>query len=318
MAKPNRPQSLIFFYLLVVYILIQFFWWAYMIMDLNVELTNLQNSIAPNEKSAANYRRKLIMIIGEGSVFIVVLGLAVAKIQKAYKKEMDLANQQKNFLLSITHELKSPLTSIGLYLQTIQKRKLTPEKQEEIISRTLNDTNRLKVLVEKILTATRIDSSNFSIHMENTNVSKLSIESLQVLQETIGSHHQNIFNIDPDIYWKTDTLAFESILANLYENAVKYSPQNSNITVVLKLHQEKLKLSVIDQGTGIPHTYKTQVFEKFYRQGQEDTRKTKGTGLGLYIVKKLTQLLNGNIKITDNTSKGSIFTATFNTKEINE
>ena len=107
-------------------------------------------------------------------------------------------------------------------------------------------------------------------------------------------------------------MAFSSIVINLIENALKYSDQNSNILVALGLKSEGIVLVVKDEGSGISDEDKSKVFDKFYRGNDELRRKTKGTGLGLYIVKYLVSKHNGSILIKDNSPKGSIFEVTFN------
>ncbi|MES2395124.1 MAG: ATP-binding protein, partial [Bacteroidota bacterium] len=118
--------------------------------------------------------------------------------------------------------------------------------------------------------------------------------------------------IEPNIYMDIDRTNFPSIILNLFENAVKYSPEDSTIVVSLKKQNQKIILSVADQGIGISDKEKETIFQRFYRSGNEETRKTKGTGLGLYIVDYLVKQHNGTINVKNNTPKGSVFEAIFN------
>ena len=314
-----RSKSLIIFYILVAYIMVQFGWWAYMMIDLNTlvyeqqaEIALLQDPSAATAEVNQQLRSKVWMIAGEGIVFILILVLGILRIQRAFRKEVNLANQQRNFLLSVTHELKSPIASAKLYLQTLLKRKdITEEKREEIIRKTIKDTERLTSLVENILTATKIDNSSYPLHLEETNVSELVQSVVNDAVETVGQNHPTSLEVADNVKLKVDTLAFTSMLLNLYENAVKYSPEGGEIKVSLKEKEGKWVLAVADQGIGITRNDAERIFDKFFRVGSEDTRQTKGTGLGLYIVKHLMHLHNGEIHLSRNQPKGSVFALVF-------
>lgn len=109
----------------------------------------------------------------------------------------------------------------------------------------------------------------------------------------------------------TDVVGFTSVVINLLENAIKYSGEEGEVNVALNEDSANVFLSVTDTGIGIGDADKTKVFDKFYRVGNEDTRKTKGTGLGLYIVKRMVEIGNGEITISDNQPRGTIFNLRF-------
>jgi two-component system phosphate regulon sensor histidine kinase PhoR len=320
-AKKSRP--LFVFYVLVVYIFIQFSWWTYSMFQANNEISRLKTEInllkgesAEEVISKGNelnkkLHRRWIMISSEGAVFVGLLFLGVFQIRKTFKKEKELSNQQKNFLLSVTHELKSPIASAKLQLQTLQKRELDREKQKEIIANAISDTERLNTLVENILTAAKIENNVYALHKDECNLSEYVTE---IMNQTIASFNYKqkvLLDIEPNIFMKIDRGSFPSIILNLFENAVKYSSENSQVIVSLKKKNEKIIFSIIDEGVGISDAEKKNIFEKFYRVGSEETRKTKGTGLGLYIVKYLVAQHKGNISVKNNDPKGSIFEVVF-------
>lgn len=320
----QRSRPLFVFYILVAYVLVQFAWWTFSMFQLNNEISKLKNelnllkvesteeiSIQGNEINE-KLRKRWIMISSEGAVFIGLLLLGVYRIRKTFKKESDLANRQRNFLLSVTHELKSPIASAKLQLQTLQKRELEKSQQQEIIASAISDTERLNNLVENILLAARIDNSSFQIHKERINLSLYLSENMNQMIRLFNYHQKIILNIDNEIYFDIDRTTFPSIILNLFENAVKYSPHDSTITLTLKRNKENIILQIADTGVGVSDTDRNKIFEKFYRAGNEDTRKTKGTGLGLYIVKHIIELHNGSIIVKNNIPKGSIFEVTFN------
>jgi two-component system phosphate regulon sensor histidine kinase PhoR len=314
-----RSKSLIIFYTLVAYIIVQFGWWAYMMIDLNTvvydqqaQIELLQNPAADTLATNERLRSRVYMIAGEGMVFIIILVLGILRIQRTFRREVMVGIQQRNFLLSVTHELKSPIASAKLYMQTLLKRQdLTDEKKEEITRKAIKDTERLASLVENILTATKIDSSSYPVHLESINISELTYSVLADAIETIGQQHTTELAIAENINMDVDNLDFTSMVLNLYENAVKYSPEGTAIAVELKSEGERIVFKVTDKGPGVAKKDAPRIFEKFYRAGNEDTRKTKGTGLGLYIVKQLAQLHNGEVSQRSNTPSGAIFELSF-------
>lgn len=310
------PRPLLIFYILVAYVFIQFCWWAYSLVQLNSEIYELKLEIlklahegSPEiliEKGKLDQKlySRIWMVLGEGSVFFILLAIGVWQTLRSFRKEVSLARQQKNFLLAVTHELKSPIASAKLYLQTLQKRELDREKQNEILAKAIADTDRLGSLVDNLLLATKIDRSDYMLHFEELNLSDL-------VTQIVATHPEKKrikTEIQQSIKMHADKLAITSIVLNLLENALKYSEQN----IAVKLQRDKtILLSVIDSGPGIPDQEKQKVFEKFYRIGNEDTRKSKGTGLGLYIVKNLAERHNGAIYIRNNQPNGSIFEIEF-------
>jgi signal transduction histidine kinase len=293
--------------------------------QLNNEISHLKNELnlfkeespekiitAGNEINT-KLQKRWVMISSEGAVFVGLLLFGVYRIRKTFRQESELAARQRNFLLSVTHELKSPIASAKLQLQTLQKRELERPKQQEILSNAISDTERLNNLVENILLAAKIDNSNFQLHKEQTDLSAYITENMNHMISLFNYKQKVVLDIDKGILLDIDRTTFPSIILNLFENAVKYSPENSTITLSLKKLNSKIVLGVIDEGTGIPEEDKVRIFEKFYRIGNEDTRKTKGTGLGLYIVKHLAEQHNGVVSLKNNFPKGSIFEVRFNT-----
>ena len=319
MNSQKRPRPLFLFYILVVYVFLQFGWWAYLLIQQNNEITVLQeqvlvetksNSLEAQKKLSDKLHKQWSMIFGEGSVFLVLLVLGIFRTRNSFKKEAALAAQQKNFLLSVTHELKSPIASVRLQLETIQKRSLPKEKQEEVLENAIEDTDRLNALVENILFAARIDNHTYNLNKEKANLS----DEVKGLSEKASSgfarHHKLIADISNDITISFDKMGFHSVFINLLENAAKYSPTGTEIKVSLKKNNEFILLSVADHGTGVPNEEKENIFGRFYRIGNEETRSTKGTGLGLYIVNSLVKEQGWSIKILDNKPTGSIFEIT--------
>jgi K+-sensing histidine kinase KdpD len=310
------PRSLLIFYILVLYVFFQFCWWSYLLFDLNAEIFQLRLellTIGPQDRSEtaenliSTLKKKQQMIVGEGLVFLVLLILGMFQTRKSFKRETRVARQQRNFMLSITHELKSPIASVKLYLQTLGKRDFEKEQKQNLVNRALQETERLDRLVENILLATQIDDHAFLIQKERINLSDL-VKHFDVQSLGLALAEPISVKIEPNLFVYADYQAIESILKNLIENAVKYSPQNPQLTLNLFKKADQAVLQLYDQGIGIAEQERKKVFQKFYRSGNEETRRTKGTGLGLYIVNFLVEQHQGSIEIADNLPKGSIFT----------
>src|SRR5690554_6270002 len=286
-------RSLLIFYFLFFYAAAQLIWWGVILVE-----------AVPERKE---------MIIGEGVFFMILFVAFAFRLKGAFVRDFKLQQQQRNFLLAVTHELKSPLASIKLYLQTMLKRSLSKEQQGQFISNSLKDIERVDYVVENVLIATKLESVRPQFPKDELNLSEL-IEGVSHLLQINACTSQVIeTEIEPDIYIKADRFALTNVVTNLIENAIKYSPETEAIKVRLWADSlnDSVHFSVADQGVGIAAGEKKRIFNKFYRVGQEGTRKTKGTGLGLYIVKTVLEMHDAQIRVRDNSPKGSIFEVTF-------
>jgi two-component system phosphate regulon sensor histidine kinase PhoR len=294
----KKSKWVLVFNLLVVYIFIQFVWWSVLIANQLKEIYG----------DTPIYTKKLWMILGEGFVFVVILAAGIYFVRKSLKREMEINQQQKNFLLAVTHELKTPIAVSKLSLQTIAGRQMDPERQKEIISKAIAETDRLNTLIDTIILGVKIDEKNLELKKQKTNLGDLVKQQVETLYHTIGTHHKLELNINNDCYAAIDAHYFPSIISNLYENAIKYTEAGSTIGIDLTKKQNKIELVVWDNGNGIAETDRIRIFERFYRGGNEETRSAKGTGLGLFITQQLVYMHNGTISCTPNNLKGTRFT----------
>ncbi len=319
-------RPLVVFYILVFYIFASFSWWAFLhvrknrqVFDLKVQQLQHTKGLGQEELLSSpeyaylqeRYHGGNWMIGGEGIVFLLILALGIYRIHSGFQRELLLNRQQRNFLLSITHELKSPLAGIKLALETMNRKNLPEEKKKVLLDFSLKDADRLQNLVENILTAARLD--NQSIHLSN-----IEVNAAEILRGICSEFENNFaqqrnfdFAIEENCQMLGDPVAIASIFNNLIENAIKYSAVGDHISVRLKRQGKVLLFEVADTGFGISDKNKRKIFDKFYRVGNEDTRKSQGTGLGLFIVDELTKWHNGTIKVSDNRPKGTIFTLKF-------
>ncbi len=163
-----------------------------------------------------------------------------------------------------------------------------------------------------MLIATRMENHSYSFPKEAINFTELVKGVADRLQIHTCSKRVIKTSLQPEVYLKGDRLALSLVVSNLIENAVKYSPDCEEVKVELKEVNNIVKLLVVDKGIGISEAEKQRIFEKFYRVGNEDTRTTKGTGLGLYIVKHVLDRHHATIKVRNNSPRGSIFEVSFN------
>ena len=286
-------RSLVIFYAVIIYAVAELIWWGY-------QLESLQP-------------KRIGMILSEGSMFVIVFSVGAYYLHSSINKEQKLQEQKKNFLLSVTHELKSPLASIKILLQTIQKRNLTKVQTLDFIDKSLLDIERLDDMVENMLLASKIDNSSYTFPKAEFNLSVLVDSIVNRLQVTKCDCNQQIIEaeIEPKIEITGDKFALTSVVTNLVENAIKYSSPCEAVAVKLFSKEGKIHLQVADHGIGIADEEKGRIFDRFYRVGSEDTRNTKGTGLGLFIVKQVLDKHEATIRVKDNRPAGSIFEVEF-------
>jgi len=312
-----RPITIL--YILVTYVVLQFCWWAYLLTDLNhevfshrIEITQLKSERLTDHSSVdiraleEKMTQRKWMVMGEGFVFLCLLLWGSVITYRSFRRDMELARLQKNFLLSITHEFKSPLASIRLYLETISKHELDKEKQHQFIRNALSDTDRLNTLVENALMANLIDHDGHFFAEDTVDLTAL-LNSVRSGFERIPGNPSLEYNVMNDVKVIGDRQALITLVNNLLENAVKYSPKDAPVSLSLTKAGVHAELKVADLGIGIPDREKELVFQKFYRAGNELTRSTKGTGLGLYLVKYIAEKHRGTVQVSDHLPKGTEF-----------
>ena len=254
--------------------------------------------------------RKTAQYVGEGTTFLALIMIGAVFVYRATRRHLTLSQQQQNFMMAVTHELKTPIAVTRLNLETMLKRRLDEPKQQKLINITLQEVNRLNSLCNNILLASQLDAGEHKVSKNEINISDV---VKRVLQEFSSRHPSRELtgSIDDEIIVTGEELLLEMLLSNLVENAIKYSPKNSPVHISLIGEESAIRFIVKDEGPGIPEEEQINIFQKFYRVGNEATRTAKGTGLGLYLSKQIAKDHNAMITVKNNESKGSIFTVTF-------
>lgn len=254
-------------------------------------------------------RKKKMAWIGEGltlGFITIIIGIAM---YLYLDKIIRLNAQQNNFLLAVTHELKTPIAATKLALQTIKKdssQKLLPKMLEMANSNVI----RLSQMVEQILMATRFESKFIDPLMVEIDLQE-EIQSTLLAMELSPEINSRIKTDIPEgILMNADEKMIQTVFRNLITNAIKYA-EEGDITIQAHSSADWITISFSDLGMGIPDAEKKKVFEKFYRVGEEKTRTKPGSGLGLYLVKKITEMHDGKVSIEDNSPNGTRFILNF-------
>lgn len=320
MIRRLRKQRLAFitlvYWFLLIYIIAALVWWfisleqqndlmyTYRISELNKDDPSYTQKLF---QLSDDRQRKTMQYVGEGTTFLLLILLGAVFVYRATRKQIRLSQQQQNFMMAVTHELKTPIAVTRLNLETLQKRKLDEHQQEKLITLALDETNRLNLLTNNILVASQLDSGNYSITKQQVELSKLVTDA--VADFTKRFRNRTILaDVEEGVVIEGELMLLQMLVNNLLENAIKYSPKDKPVKVTLQSDEANALLKVTDEGSGIQAGEKKKIFEKFYRSGDEFVRTTKGTGLGLYLCKRIVKDHKGTISVADHVPTGSIFT----------
>lgn len=300
-------------YSVMFYMSLALIWWSVLLYKNNQELMQVKTEKLspdlPDYEAKVHeiyqfHQRKARMILGEGMVFGAMLIVGLFLIQRFFQKEIESAQKQKNFLLSITHELKSPIASVNLITETLQKRDLDKPKRDSLLSGILSESKRLEKLINNLLLSAKLQTQ-YKYNFEKNDLHALT-ETQVKRYNVMYPELELVYSGSPGIIVDTDKESFESVISNLLENAIKYAGTKRPIRVNVFSSGKTAVLEVIDEGPGIPKNEIGKIFDPFYRVGNEETRNNKGTGLGLYIVGRIVKAHKGKIEMNDNLPSGTI------------
>ncbi|NDC40302.1 MAG: GHKL domain-containing protein [Chitinophagia bacterium] len=248
---------------------------------------------------------RTVQYIGEGCTFLVVIIIGAAVVYSSIRRRIRLSRQQNNFMLSVTHELKSPIAAMKLNLQTLEKHRLEADQRQHLLTRCITEANRLNDLCNNILVTSQLEGGSYRRSWERFDISEMCEEAVA----EYGARYPMRLaeEIDQNLKVNGDKTLLRIVLNNLLENAIKYSGEESHIVVVLRKDNGNAVIQVLDEGPGIAEAEKKKVFDKFYRVGNEESRASKGSGLGLYLVQKIVRQHKGTIVVKNNQPRGSIF-----------
>ncbi len=318
--KINKLKFVNFIYwIFLTYMIAAFVWWYVSLEKQNNEIAFVKfqsirlddPALTEKVKSIETYEaRKTKQYIGEGITFLFLFLWGALYVYRSLLKQLKYSNQQQNFMMAVTHELKTPIAITQLNIETLLKRDLDATQQKMLIENTLKETHRLDALCNNILLASQLDMGQYVSDMQVMDLSSTLQSVLHSFQERFPNRNL-ILDIDSSVFIQGEPLLIQLLINNLLDNAHKYSPLTSAVNILLKTTSHEIILMIKDNGVGIPEEEREKVFEKFYRIGDESTRTTKGTGLGLYLCKKISAFHHASLQVEPNMPNGSNFILNF-------
>ena len=304
----------VMYWLLLLYLIAALAWW-YIELDqqndlmLSMQMEQLTKQGASQEaiqEVKLAHDRNASQYIGEGLTFLVVTLIASFFVYSAVRRQIRFHFQQRNFMMAITHELKTPIAIARLNLQTLRRHKLDPERERKVIDDAISETDRLDSLCSNILLSAQFEAGKYTISKETFDASNM---IAQIVDTYRKRYPDRVFllKMDDGISCYGESLLIRLVISNLLDNAVKYTDASATVEVCMTESGSNLVMEVADTGKGIPDDEKGKVFLKFYRMGDEERRKSKGTGLGLYLSAKIIHDHNGRITLRNNNPSGSVF-----------
>ena len=265
---------------------------------------------------ALRYKPELVtkgvewLVLVEGLLMLVAILAGVYIIFLYWRRQAKLYLQQRSYISQLTHELKSPLASIQLHLETVKLRDLPKEKLDGFIDTMLSDTERLNVLTSNLLMATRIEFRQLGEKAKRIDFSKFVSGYLERKRDDLPEGGRISADVEPGIYAVIDVEGMEMALRNLLENALLYSPVSPEIRVSLRRIGKQCQLEFQDNGKGLKRSELDPIFDMFYRV-RTPGENIRGTGLGLYIVKSVVNAHGGKISVeSPGPGKGCTFRIT--------
>ncbi len=279
---------------------------AYQAPWFDESMFSIRKDVSAQVEEKAN--RRVVMFAMEGSFFVLLTLLGAFMIYRTLRQSESLKHQQENFIHAITHELKIPVASIKLYLESMASGKFDQEKVKGFVPRMLDDCARLEGLVDNVLEAGRLSQRGHHANLVDTNLSSDLVEYLDGLKPLLERHKMSVnLDYDFDLPVKTDYHALRRVVTALVDNAIKYSPEDRRkLTITARRENGEVILRFADCGQGVERDELKKVFERFYRSGSENSRSVKGTGIGLFLVKQIVTEHGGSVALeSEGADKGS-------------
>lgn len=287
-----------FAYNLVIFILAQLVWlavlllWIYWYVKNNLIFEQVGENISPQ----IVYDAPSVFPFVGGIVLLTGLSVSLVLIFRHLNIQIKINALYDNFIANVTHELKSPLSSIQLYLETLNSREVPEDKRKEFYGLMMRDSERLKNLVNSILEIAAMDKKkiqrNFEIYKADEIIKRIVLESAEQFQVPENSIK---FSGDAGCDIRIDRNSIKTVFDNLIDNSIKYSLSELQIQIKFKRHYKKMEIEFSDNGIGIAREEIKKIFQKFHRIYDKDIPNVKGTGLGLYVVKEIIKTHKGKV-----------------------
>lgn len=269
-------------------------WWMY---DHVHYARSVEQRFANDPVVAEDSEARINRILWEGGFFLIVLVGGMAVLTQTLRHDAELRRRQQNFLAAVSHEFKSPLASIQLAAETLVLRS-RDDDSKRLGSRILEDGERLLRMIDNLLDTTRLEEGRQRLTPQVTNLHAAAVTAVAAIAGRAQASGIAVAQAVPDeLALNVDPVVIETGLRNLLDNALKscVAAKSGTIRVEASRDEREITLAVSDDGLGFPPEEGAMIFEKFHRLGDELRRATPGTGLGLYIVKRLVELSGGTV-----------------------
>jgi signal transduction histidine kinase len=267
--------------------------------------------LAFTERLEERHARQSRAFLATGVMLMITLGMGMTLLYRSVRRELDQAHRMQNFVAAVTHELRTPISTIRLHAEMLLDGWVDGAKQPEYYQRIVRETHRLSTLVERVLEKSRLKENITRPVAGDLN------EHVAALQEDLlpaeGEARDLAFQLEPKLppVWLTAE-AVGMIVSNLVENARKYAPaRDEPILVRTRWENGRVLLEVLDRGPGVPAAERERIFDAFYRVGSEQTRTTTGTGLGLHLVRLHAETCRAEASVVERPGGGSVFRVAF-------
>ncbi len=238
--------------------------------------------------------RRVRMFVWEGGFFTLLMLTGMAFVYWTLRKEVEFERRQSTFLAATSHELKTPIASLRLFVDTLEDRQLTAEQRAETFAIMRSDLERLSDLIERLLQAQVLMDDKRRLDLQPTDLAEETQIAIEQMQTTFALRRITLTSeLNSGLFAMTEPQRWQLLVKNLLDNAQKYSPEGGEIAVILICRGKSARLKVSDHGIGLEKAELERIFERFYRVGQEEIRQTQGTGLGLYLVRRIAESFHG-------------------------
>ena len=306
----NKLRAL--FHPIMVFIGVQIAWivlmavWINWYLKNNLSIKELAQKLRPDLYAA----EVEWLILFEGCFLMLLILAGVYVIFVYWNKQNRLNQMQSNFVSSVSHELKSPLASIQLYLETLKYQDVSKEENKDFVETMLSDTSRLSGLIENILQSSKADPKSMELQFQKVDLGKFLSEVVQDHKRQFeGKKCKVDLQLEASPLLMLDRKALQMVFNNLIGNALRYSPVGSALKINLHRTGRFWDVDFADKGIGFDKKDMKKVFKKFYRVQNIDTQNIEGAGLGLFISREIVKNHKGKLRVASlGRGKGSVFT----------
>ncbi|HOP05943.1 MAG TPA: HAMP domain-containing sensor histidine kinase [candidate division Zixibacteria bacterium] len=316
--KKNRlthRTALVLFIILALTVFAQAVWWTVFMARLVDEKVDIAQELGADttyvEQLHSQEIERQIMVGLEGVFFLLAILIGAWLIYRAQVRSEELKFHQQNFLMAVTHELKTPLASMQLYLDSLESDRISLEKKHQVLPRMRQDIARLEAMVQNVLEAGRFERSGYVVELKSVPFSEMVTKAVDKLRAIPSQRKTEVIDeITPGITIQGDAAALQRAVNAILENAVKYNDKDTpQIAVSLRMADKCCILEVSDNGIGIAARDLEKIFDRFYQAGEELTRSGSGSGLGLYLAREIVRAHGGTVRAcSDGPGKGAKFT----------